>query len=220
MRGAWCLLVAIVCAAASRADDDALRPLFNGHDLDGWVAEGVSAHPDGRPVWSVRDGLLACEGKGFGFLRYARESFDDFTFHVEFRMEPGCNTGIGFRTGVFDPARSRATRPSFHSYEIQLVDDSGKPATPHSSGSLYRYLAPATSAMKPAGEWNTLEVACDGPRIRVVLNDQPIHDVDQGTIDALRSKPLRGHVCLQNHGGNVAFRAVGIRTRAPAAPAP
>ena len=57
-----------------------------------------------------------------------------FVFHVEFRMGPGCNSGLGIRTRPFDPARSRATRPSFFSYEIQLFDDAGKPVTTHSSG--------------------------------------------------------------------------------------
>jgi hypothetical protein len=44
-------------------------------------------------------------------------------------MEKGCNSGIGIRTRPFDSARSRATRLSFYSYEIQLIDDASKPPT-------------------------------------------------------------------------------------------
>src|SRR5271157_2019966 len=66
----------------------------------------------------------------------------------EFRMAPGSNSGLGVRTRSFDPARSRATRSSFFSYEIQLFDDAGKPATTHSSGSLYRYLAPRKNVIR------------------------------------------------------------------------
>lgn len=103
--------------------------LFDGKGLDGWVAEGASETViDGAkaPVWVVEDGLLVCRGKGFGFLRYKEREFDDFTFRVEFRMAPKCNSGVGFRTRAFDPADSRGTRPSFYSYEIQLIDDAGK----------------------------------------------------------------------------------------------
>lgn len=199
------------------ADDPALA-LFDGKGLTGWVAEGASEYQqDGKsvPVWTVHDGLLSCKGKGFGFLRYKDREFDDFTLHVEFRMARGCNSGLGIRTGAFDPARSRETRPSFYSYEIQLTDDAGKPATTHSTGSLYRYVAPKENAIKPAGEWNTMEIECLGPRIRVTLNGKLIQDVDQSTIDALKAKPLHGCICLQNHGGDIEFRAVEVKERKP-----
>lgn len=188
--------------------------LFDGKGLDGWVAEGASETViDGAkaPVWVVEDGLLVCRGKGFGFLRYKEREFDDFTFRVEFRMAPKCNSGVGFRTRAFDPADSRGTRPSFYSYEIQLIDDAGKAPDAHGTGSLYRYVAPRENAMRPAGEWNTLEVTCEGPRIRIVLNGKTIQDVDQSRVDEIKDKPLHGYVCLQNHGGNIAFRAVEIR---------
>jgi hypothetical protein len=188
--------------------------LFNGHDLGGWVAEGVSEINDEgrkRPVWTVNGDAIVCNGKGFGFLRYAQREFDDFVLRLEFRLAPGCNSGIGIRTGRFDPAQSRATRPSFHSYEIQLIDDAGKPPTSHSTGSLYRYVAPKENAIKPAGQWNTIEIECRGPRIKVLLNDREIIEVNQSTIDALRPKPLKGSICLQNHGGNIEFRAIRVR---------
>jgi len=216
----WILLALAVESAfggAARADDalaEGFRPLFNGKDLNGWVAEGVkefTADGTTEPVWIVKDGEIHCRGKGFGFLRYERESFDDFVFHVEFRMAPKCNSGLGFRTRAFDPKDSRGTRPSFYSYEIQLTDDGDKPPNVHSSGSLYRYVAPKVSAMKPAGEWNTIEITCVGPKIQVNLNGQLIQDVDQTTIEALKTKPLKGNVCLQNHGGTIQFRNVRLR---------
>ena len=196
---------------ASAADD---LTLFNGKDLDGWVAEGASEVREGdkvRPVWTVKDGHIRCDGKGFGFLRYGKREFADFTFHVEFRMEAKCNSGVGVRTTVFEPAKSRATRPSMYSYEIQLIDDFGKPADVHSSASLYRYVAPTENAIKSVGEWNTLKITCVGPRVKVVFNNRTVVDVDQTTIDALKAKPLKGYVCLQNHGGNIEFREVRIR---------
>ena len=188
--------------------------LFNGRNLEGWVAEGVREYvKDGRKVsvWSVVNGNIVCTGKGFGFLRYDRREFDDFIFHVEFRMEKGCNSGIGIRTRPFDAARSRATRPSLYSYEIQLIDDAGKPPTAHSSGSLYRYVAPSISAIKPAGQWNCIDVECAGTRIKVALNGEPVVEIDQRQIPSLQEKPRKGYVCLQNHGGNITFRAVSIR---------
>ena len=208
----WIALLAMGLVAAG-AEEKPVR-LFDGKSLDGWVAEGASETTiDGvkAPVWAVEDGLLVCRGKGFGFLRYKEREFDDFTLHVEFRMAPRCNSGVGVRTRPFDPGDSRGTRPSFYSYEIQLIDDAGKAPDTHSTGSLYRYLAPRVNAMKPAGEWNRMDVVCQGPRIRIVLNGETVQDVDQTRVDAIKDKPLRGYVCLQNHGGNIAFRSVEVR---------
>lgn len=99
------------------------------------------------------------------------------------------------------------------------MDDAGKPPSVHSSGSLYRYVAPRKNPMRPAGEWNTMEIECAGPRIKVVLNGELIIDVDQSTIPALRQKALAGSVCLQNHGGNIEFRSLWIRERSGTATA-
>jgi hypothetical protein len=202
----WALLVVPARAGVP-------RPLFNGKDLEGWVVEG---HPgsdrldDGRPVWTVDNGSIRCAGKGFGFLRYDRAEFADFTLHVAFRMAPKCNSGIGFRTRVFDPKKSHDTRPSYYSYELQLIDD-GMPPSKTSNGSLYRYVAPREDPLKPAGAWNEIEITCVGPKIRVVLNGRTIQDVDQSTIEALKDKPRKGYVCLQNHGGRIEFRDVTIQ---------
>lgn len=211
-------LVAVLLPIPARGG--AVRELFNGIGLDGWVAEGVKEYKDDKgkvhAVWSVRDKKLVCDGKGFGFLRYAKQEFADFEFHVEYRfVGPSYNSGIGFRTRPFDPAQSWETRPSFYSYEIQLVNDAGKAPTPHSSGSLYRYVAPKVNAVKPAPEWNTVDVRCVGPHIRITINGKQVIDVDQSTIEQLKNKPLKGHVCLQNHGGQVEFRKVRIREIEP-----
>lgn len=210
----YALIAALIVGFGIPARGEEFKSLFNGKDLGGWVAEGVKEYTrDGvvHPVWSVKDGTLLCTGKGFGFLRYDKEQFADFDWHVEFRMAPRCNSGLGVRTTVFDPKKSRATRPSFYCYEIQLTDDAGKPANVHSTGSLYRYVAPRQSAIKPAGEWNSIDIECRGPRIKVTLNGHEIIDVDQTTIDALKNKPLKGYVCLQNHGGTIEFRNIRIR---------
>src|SRR5262249_869335 len=157
----------------------------NSKDLTGWVVEGVAEYKDGdqvKPVWQVRDGLLHCDGKGFGFLRYAEREFADFRLHLEFRMAPKCNSGIGIRTVPSAPKKTPATRPSYASYEIQLIDDAGKPPTKPSSGSLYRYVAPKSNPFKPAGQWNALVIECIGPHIRLTANGEEIINVDQTTI--------------------------------------
>ena len=192
--------------------------LFDGKSLTGWVIEGAKTYKDAgkqSPAWVVEDGLLKCRAKGgFGFLRYDKE-FADFALHVEYRFEGGKgkrgNSGVGIRTVPFDPKRSTQTRPSYAAYEIQLLDDADKKPDRNSTGSLYRYVAPSEQAARAAPAWNSLDVECKGPNIRVSVNGKKVIDIDQRRFSALKGKPLSGYVCLQNHGSRIDFRNITLR---------
>jgi hypothetical protein len=202
----------MTATASVRAED--AREIFNGKNLDGWVVEErpfKDKSGKNSPNWYVQDGLLTCEGKTFGFLRYEKQPFTDFALHVEVRLSPKSNTGIGIRTVPFEPKRDKQTRPSYQAYEIQVQDDEGKPPDKHSTGSLYRYVAPRANPIKRTPVWNTVEVECVGPRIRITINGQEVLDVDQSTVPEIKNKPLKGYVCLQSHTGKVEFRNVCIR---------
>jgi hypothetical protein len=209
-RMALVLIVSVAAAAPTWADDAKPSPddaivLFNGRDLSGWVVEGTKETKGDakQPIWSVRDGLLHCQGSGYGFLRYDRE-FCDFVLHAEYRLTKGCNSGIGIRHAKY--TGKSGSRPSYSGYEIQLLDDGGKQPNKGSSASLYRYVAPRSLPVKKAGEWNVIEIECRGPRIRITLNDELVQDVDQSAIEEIKNKPLCGYVSVQNHGREIDFR--------------
>jgi hypothetical protein len=211
-------VVGLLLGLAVPLHADEVQPLFNGKDLSGWVIDGPTDYQDKatgqtRPLWFVQDGKIVTAGKRFGFLRYDREQFADFKLHVEYRMSKNANSGIGIRTCKFDPKKSAATRPSYFSYEVQLLDDAGKPANKHGTASLYRYVAPKLNAVKPSPEWNTVGIECRGPRIRITMNGQEVLDVDQSTIPEIKNKPLKGYVCLQSHTNQVEFRKVWIEPK-------
>ncbi|MGQ9504157.1 MAG: 3-keto-disaccharide hydrolase [Thermogutta sp.] len=189
---------------------------FNGYDLSGWVVEGTATFKENdaeKPVWYVEDGKIICAGKGFGFLRYDK-SLCDFSLYLEFRMSEKCNSGIGIRADKFAPKRSD-TRPSISGFEIQILDDAGKEPDVHSSMSLYRYVAPLKNAIKPAGEWNWVQITARGTHIRVVLNGQVVQDLDQTEVEKIKDKPLCGFFSVQNHGGYIEFRNIFYKELAP-----
>lgn len=228
VRPCFRLALIVLCfalAPAALAQD--FHDLFDGKTLDGWVVEGPDRNKAGRPMWSVKDGRIICLGEAFGFLRYDRREFADFTLRVEYRFipapggKPQANSGLGIRTGRFDPARSRLTRPSYAAYEIQLLDDAGSPPSVHGTGSLYRYKSPTANPARPGPEWNTIEITCKGPLITIRQNGQTILEADQTELadvstkpagaPAPKDKPRRGYVALQSHSGRVEFRKVQIR---------
>lgn len=202
----WSLL----CGGAVSADDG-FTPLCDGRSLDGWVVDGEAqfkANGKEQPIWRVEKGTLVCQGHDFSFLRYDK-LLHDFIIRLDFRMTPGCNSGLGIRAREFTGPKN--TRPSNTGYEMQILDDRGRRPSRYSSGSLYRYLAPQHNAIKPAGQWNAVEIECRGPKIKITLNGQVIHDIDQSQIDRLEDKPLSGYFSLQNHNSRVAFRNIRLK---------
>lgn len=209
----WCVVAAL--AAGCGADS---RELFNGRDLEGWVVEGPREYTEdgqSRPLWSVRDGLLVCEGRAYGFLRYERQEFADFTLHVEYRMAARANSGIGIRTVPYDHARTDTTRPSAAAFEVQLMDDADQPQpTVQSSGALYNLVAPTVSgAVRPSPEWNAVDVECGGPHVRVTINGRRVLDADQRAAAATKDRPRKGYVSLQSHTNRVEVRSVRIQEK-------
>ena len=202
---------ALVLTAAVVRADDGFVDIFNGKNLQGWVVEGGKSSRQGDrevPIWSVKNGLLTATGAKYGFLRYDRV-YKDFIAHAEYRLSKNCNSGFGIRTVKFTGKID--TAPSHAAYEVQVLADSGKKPTEHSSGSLYRYVAPKVNATRPAGQWNIIDIECRGPKIHIVLNGQVIQDVDQSTIDEIKDKPLSGYFCLQSHTNKIEFRKVQIK---------
>ena len=217
MRFPTIIIGCLVTLATTARGVEEIR-LFDGKTLDGWVAEGAtSATVDGKtvPVWSVVDGTLHCQGKGFGFLRYDRQEFTDFTFHAEFKMAPKCNSGIGIRTRAFDPTQSHDA-----SFLLQLRNPTHRRRWQTPRQAKQRLTLPlcrafAKTPIKPPGQWNTIDITCVGPHIKVVLNEKTVIDVDQTQVDAIKNKPLKGYVCLQNHGGTIAFRELRVKVIEP-----
>ena len=182
--------------------------MFDGRTLDGWVIEGNRT--DG--IWNVtKGGELFCKGKGYGFLRFDKK-LCDFEIQLEYKMGPGCNSGIGIRSKAFTGG---STRPSASGYELQIIADVGKKPTNHSSMSLYRHIAPTVNASLPAGEWNKFKIVCRGPHIKVTLNEKVVHDIDQTKHERIKSKPLCGYFSVQNHNKVIWYRNMRVRELKP-----
>lgn len=188
--------------------------LFNGRDLAGWSCVPGS--------WAVENGTLVCKGGGD---LWTDETFDDFALELEFKLPPEGNSGVFLRTGdVNDPVQT--------SIEVQLLDSHGKRVPDkHDCGAIYDCLAPNKNVARRAGEWNRLGITCDGGRIGVVLNGQPVIDMnlDEWTTPranpdgspnkfdrAIKDMPRAGRIGLQDHNTPVWFRNVRVKRLRPA----
>jgi hypothetical protein len=164
--------------------------LFDGKTLNGW--KGLkTANADG---WTVEDGVLKSAGHADDLL--TAENFWNFELHAEYAVGPGGNSGIGLRGR----------------YEVQIMDDYGKPAGPHNTGSLYMRIIPPENYGKPAGEWQTLDIRLVGREVTGTLNGHKLYT--KGVIDGLTGIAIDpnegqpGPIELQGDHGAVQFRNI------------
>ena len=71
------LMALTLTALPVMAADPAFRPLFNGRDLRGWV--NVNCAPE---TFTVRDGMIHCDGIPTGALRTERQ-YENFILELE-----------------------------------------------------------------------------------------------------------------------------------------
>jgi len=129
--------------------------LFDGDDLDQWVAE------DRSPArWSVADGVLTVV-KARGNIETKR-AFRDYQLHLEWRIPAGI-TGSGQargNSGVF----LASTGPGDRGYELQILDPFQNPTYVNGqAASLYKQHPPQVNAGREPGEWQVYDVVWRAP---------------------------------------------------------
>jgi hypothetical protein len=221
--GAMALLLAAI--VSSIAADNQLAPqeqregwvlLFDGATTNGWMNSNQTA-----PRTPVVDGALNPHKAGHYMLVHTQQ-WENFVLALEFKISPRCNSGIFVRTHSLTPRAGRDI--GFNGIEI-AIDDT-KTAGFHDTGALYDLVKPSRNAMKPAGEWNHIQIQCDGPRIEVTVNGEKvtIADLDQFTAPnkrpdgsahkfdtAFRDHPRRGYIGLQDHGSPCWFKNIKLK---------
>lgn len=163
--------------------------LFDRRDIDGW--HGLTT--DASSGWSAEGGILKGNGAATDLVSNAR--FWNFKLHVEYRTPAHSNSGIGLRGR----------------YEVQILEDYGRPLDRHSNAALYSRIVPRENVTKPAGEWQTYDIRLVGRHVTVVLNGRT---VTQGIIDGLTAmacdpdEGVPGPIMLQGDHGPVEFRGI------------
>jgi len=191
---------------------------FNGKDLSGW--KGVLLSPYDNPVkraaldadkraelqakadenmrnhWSVQDGVLVFDGKGFSLS--TDEDYQDFEMFVDWKIGPHGDSGVYLRG----------------SPQVQIWDPADRP---EGSGGLFNNKKnpskPLVCADNPIGQWNTFYIKMVGQRVTVDLNDKRV--VEDVVLENYwdRKQPIfpAGPIELQCHGHKIWFDNIFIR---------
>ncbi len=202
-----------------REAEEGFFSLFNGKNLDGWRVRGAN-----KDAFRVENGVLIVTGAPDGDWLFTTEEYDDFVLRLEFRLvenKPGaeCNSGVAIRA-------PQEGDPAYAGMEIQVLRPDWE--TPwQRAGAIYHVVPPKVQAQKKIGEWNSMEIRCEGVRIRTMLNGQELYDIrttDYAVKEdwrlPLTDRPLKGHIGIQDHLDRVEFRNIRIKPLpAPVEPA-
>jgi hypothetical protein len=191
------------------------RSLFDGKTTAGWRGYRQKTIPEG---WTVVDGALTRAGKGGDII--TSDQFGDFELTLEWKVAPGANSGVFFRVTEDDPVMWHGAP------EIQVIDNAYKGGLKpeQMAGSNYDLHAPAKDVTKKPGELNAMRILVKGNHVEHWLNGVKVVEYELGSEDWTRrvqaskfkahpayGRARRGHIGLQDHGDNVAYRNIKVR---------
>ena len=211
----WILLLTLLllpALAPAQTQTEEWKQLFDGKDLTGWKHVGPGS-------MTVEDGLIRTHG-GMGLLYWTGGKLGDCVIRVVFKMrDHSDNSGVFIRIPI-EPREE--WMPVHYGYEVQIDNEAPGEDEYHITGMLYSLTKPQARTGKPGPEWNTMEIALDGPRTIVMLNGVKVSDYTEGdpvperkfSFEPQRgTRPNDGYIGLQNHSDNdvVFFKEVAVK---------
>ncbi|MDZ4857905.1 MAG: DUF1080 domain-containing protein [Candidatus Hydrogenedentes bacterium] len=195
----------------SRPEGEGWLDLLSTDNAPDWKNVG-----DDHDIFVIEDGMLHVYGRTVYPLRYVTytgQTFSDFDLHLEYKVARGANSGVFLRTDPNDAVN--------RGFEVQVLDDYGKPPTKNGAGAIYDVVTPMYNLSRPAGEWNSFDISVVGKNVSVNMNGWKVIDTDFSKLTtpvgkfpiAYNDLPLEGNIALQDHGGEVWYRNVVIRPR-------
>ncbi len=202
MRYVWIILTLISVWAAGCSNKNTL---FTGSDLTGWMA---FPYPT-TEIWSVKNGIIRCEGKPNGYLRSEKE-YSNYHLHVEWRWPAAAgNSGILLHTTGQDKVWP-------NSIECQLMNGNAGDIFLIGQGlSVSKFDITIQSGNQPStqipkqldssensfGEWNSYDIFCKNDTIRLFVNGFMQNEVT-------KVSRTSGAICLQSEGMPIEFKNI------------
>lgn len=211
-------------------------PLFNGKNLEGWEIKCLPKDRD-KNFWQVKDGAIECNSIGRPDHNYVwlinKSEYADFDLQLKFQIfkSSNGNSGVQFRSRFDDSETARGggwlsgPQADIH------------PPVPFRAGLIYdetdgvnRWIYPSMPDWKISEKdvpktalqtkliyaddnpdaWNTLEIRCEGMKIKTFVNGNPVTDFDgKGILDDaahIKNKvDSSGKIALQLHASDELF---------------
>jgi len=225
-----------------REKSEGWQLLWDGKSTQGWRGAKLEHFPE--KGWKIENGVLTVmKGSGGESTQggdiVTTAKYKNFELEADFKLTKGANSGIKY---FVDPDLNKGEGSAI-GCEYQLLDDEHHPDAKlgangnRTLASLYdlipadaKFYAPNESMSKRVNqyEWNRAKIIVNGSHVQHFLNGIKVVEYERGTqmwrALVARSKYVvwpnfgelaEGHILLQDHGDEVAFRNIRIKRLQP-----
>jgi len=221
----------------SKMTDDSQNILTEDEQKDGWqlLFDGKSSkgwhHYGGGTVgyaWIITDSSLYFDGAlkkdTLSQDIVTDDEYENFHLKLEWKVDTNGNSGIMFYVNE-DTAKYKR---SYHTGpEMQVLDNNGHPDAKiekHRAGDLYDLVSCSKETVKPALQWNRVEIKSVNGKLDFWLNGENVVSTqlwDENWKKMLANSKFKqwpdfgtfkkGRICLQDHGDKVWYRNIKIK---------
>lgn len=207
------ILVTLLLFSVINSFGQQKESLFNGTNLEGWTIFVSDSKISPETFFYVKDGVIETPGIPTGYLRTVKE-YSNYRLHIEWRYpENPVNSGVFLHTNGPDLIwpnhfQVQLKHQNAGDFIVQGVGLSARVGdSTYTSTSAVKPTIPKRnqSNEKPAGEWNSFDITCNGSTIEIKVNGL-LQNV------ATNCKISKGNIGLQAEGSKIQFRNLLIES--------
>jgi hypothetical protein len=191
-------------------------------------SSGVGSDPDHVFNWE-KDGTLRISGQHYGYLATKQTNFANYKLVAEFkwgnktwapRLTNACDSGVLIHGGGKDQVWPRSIEAQIiegGTGDILVVNGAYLTIDGVTKGpKIARFDWPGRNPWrdefgfrgpheieKPRGQWNRMEILCDGDRVQIKVNGHK-------TLEGTNASPSSGKIFMQSEGAEIFFRRLDL----------
>ena len=198
-------------------DEAGFTRIFNGQDFSGMqFLLGPNCRPapgcgkaDPAPVYSIRDGVLVCNGKVHGYW-YTEQKYLNFTLRFDYRYVPP--PGWDGDEAIFSGQSGYHLFVTQHDVWPRAIEIQGRNYDVLSVIAVNSKMKSTDDvearrrARKPLGAWNSVEIVSKNGEIRSSLNGVLLSVVSEHEFT------VPGHIAFESQGTEIHWRNIRLRS--------